>query len=129
MKQSDETDIVCIDRVLKYVQTLNDIYNTFNINTLNDLESNHICQLAVTQTVTNIHQLRQKIRTETLDKMPLFGNLKPMLKAARNIASHDYYSLDFEIIYRLTRHLLKPEMRSELEATKNGIKCSQANDI
>jgi len=41
---------------------------------------------------------------------------KIRLKAARNIASHDYDSLDFDIIYRRTMQLISKEVSDELEA-------------
>ena len=52
--------------------------------------------------------------------MPLFSKIG--LKASRNIASHDYDSLDFDVIYKRTRQLLKSEVADELEAVKNGVK-------
>lgn len=45
--------------------------------------------------------------------------LKLGLKAARNIASHDYDSLDFGIIYRIVEQLTSQDIVNELEAVKN----------
>ena len=44
------------------------------------------------------------------------------LKAARNIASHDYDSLDFKVIYIRTKQLLNPAITAELEATKHDLR-------
>ena len=53
---------------------------------------------------------------------------KILLKAARNIASHDYDSLDFEIIYRRTLQLLNPKVSQELEAVVNDFEQSDTGD-
>jgi len=127
MKQSVETDIVCIERILKYVDLISDAYSMFNIGSETDLKNSHVCQLAVAQAITNINELRKKLRDETVKKMPLFGSVR--LKAARNIASHDYDSLDFDIIYKRTQQILNPEVNSELEAMKNAFESSNTNDV
>ena len=98
MKQSKKFDAICIGKILKYIHTINEAYTMFGISNADDLDGNSVCQLAVTQAITNIYQLRQKIQEETLVLMPLFAKLRLGLKAARNIASHDYDSLDFSII-------------------------------
>ena len=126
MKQSKKLDVICISKILKYIRTINDSYTMFNIRNANDLDGNDICQLAITQAITNIYQLRQKIREESLTQMPLFNKIG--LKAARNIASHDYDSLDFNIIYKRTLQLLRQEISDELEAVKNGIQQCNTGD-
>ena len=51
---------------------------------------------------------------EVLSKLPEFDKIR--LANARNIASHDYDSLDFEIIYRMCeRRLLSDTAKNELE--------------
>ena len=67
--------------------------------------------------ITNIYEIKKKIRLETLAKAPSFDRI--LLKVARNIASHDYESLDFEIVYKRTMQLIKEEVSEELEAIKN----------
>ena len=128
MKQSYELDAVCIRKILKHIKAINSAYTTFKIGNSENLEHNDICQLAITQALTNIHQLRQKIQDETLAKVPLFAKLRLGLKAARNIASHDYDSLDFGIIYKITNRLLDQALIDELEAAKNVIEQSDQSD-
>ena len=121
MKQSEELDAVCIGRILKYIQTIKDAYTTLCIRNANDLAVNDICQLAVTQAITNIYELREKIQDETLTQMPLFAQFRLGLKAARNIASHDYESLDFGVIYKITNRLFDQRIINELKAVKGDI--------
>ena len=128
MKQSKDFDAICIGKILKYIQTINDAYSTLNIRSVDDLVGNAICQLAVTQAITNIYELRQKIQDETLVQMPLFVKLRLGLKAARNIASHDYDSLDFGAIYSITHRLFDQRVISELEAVKNDIEHGYTSD-
>ena len=126
MKHSKKLDAICIGKILKYIQTINDAYNTFSIGSGDDLDGNGICQLAIAQAITNIYQLRQKIQEETLTKMPMFNRIG--LKAARNIASHDYDSLDFNIVYKRTLQLLRQELSDELEAVKDDIEQCNTGD-
>jgi len=127
MVQSNKLDLICIEKILRHIQTIKDACILFNIYDPNDLALNEICQLAVTQAITNIYELKQKIQNETINKMILFSNLKFGLKAARNIASHDYDSLDFGIIYGLIEKLMRDDLIDELEVVKHGIQ--QNNSI
>jgi len=70
MKKSVETDIVCIERVLKYVNLIGEAYTSFNVVNSDNLRRNHVCQLAISQAITNIHELRKKMRIETVKKCP-----------------------------------------------------------
>ncbi|MCL2079967.1 MAG: hypothetical protein FWH17_09035 [Oscillospiraceae bacterium] len=120
MKRSARLDLICIDKILKYIQTMLNAYFTYQINSADDLANNDLCQLAITQIITNIYELKLKIREETLAQTPLFAKIG--LKAARNIASHDYDGLDFDIIYRRTIQLTRQEISDELEAVRNVVR-------
>ncbi|MCL2851559.1 MAG: hypothetical protein FWE20_00790 [Defluviitaleaceae bacterium] len=126
MKQSYKLDEVCIERILRYIKNIHDAYMTFKITSADELASNDLAHLAITQIITNIYELRQKISADTLAKVPLFDKIG--LKAARNIASHDYDSLDFDIIYRRTQQLIKPEIYAELERVRDVIKRDRTSD-
>jgi len=117
MKQSDKLDIICATKILRHIQSITDAYKVFNIVKAEDFKVNHICQLAVAQAMTNIYELWKKLQAETIEKMPNLSTVR--LKATRNIASHDYDSLDFDILYNQTQKLMKPEIRKELEAVIN----------
>ncbi len=126
MKQSNTFDIVCIGKVLKYIKNIEKAYATFSIVNADDLAENELCHLAITQIITNIYEAKQKMQNTTLEKVPLFNKIG--LKAARNIASHDYDSLDFDVVYKRTCQLLKPEVQNELEAAIDDIKRSNTSD-
>jgi len=128
MRQSSETDIACIDRMLRYVKAISDAYVMFNITSAADLKNNYVCQLAITQAITNVHEVQKRIRPQTIEKMPRLDEQRLMLKAARNIASHDYESLDFGIIDRLVKHLISPIIRTELEVTRDDLRHNSSND-
>jgi len=128
MNQSHKLDIICIDKILKYVKTINDACAMFNIGSADDLENNHICQLAITQAITNIYELRQKMQDTTLTEMAQFSKLRLGLKAARNIASHDYDSLDFGIINRIVKQLSSQALIKELEMARDGIRQNNPSD-
>ena len=122
MKLSAKTDIECLERIMKHIGSIKKAYTAFGIETLNDFLGSDVCQLAVSQALTNVYELRKKLREETLAKMPNFQQIR--LHAARNIASHDYDSLDFEIIYRRVNQLLREEIHTEMEDALNEL----AND-
>jgi len=128
MKQSLGLDLICVKKILKHIHTIGEAYTTFNIHGVGDLSGNHLCQLAITQAITNIYELRQRMTSESIGKMPMFSRLKLGLKAARNIASHDYDSLDFNIIYRITNQLKHPNVTLELEAVINDIQQHGTSD-
>jgi len=66
------------------------------------------------------------VTSETIAKVPTVDKVR--LKTARNIASHDYDSLDFDIIYRITLQLISKEVSKELEAVANDFQQSDASD-
>jgi len=128
MKPSHNLNLICLNKILKYINVIEEIYDFHNIKSVSDLQSNFMCQLAVTQAITNIFELQKKMQAEILSKTPLFSKLFPTMSAARNIASHDYESVDFEIIYRVTKQLTDKLMIQELEMLKNDIKRSQTGN-
>jgi uncharacterized protein with HEPN domain len=121
MRQTEKTDVICIEKVLRYIALINETYSKFSVRSLENLEDDAICQLAIAQLMTNIHEVQKKIRTETMDKLPLFSALRSRLKAARNIASHDYESVSFEIVYSTTKRLTDVHTIKELEAVKSAL--------
>jgi len=126
MKQTQKTDIEYIKKILRYIGMIDKTYDTLGVESREDFECNEICQLAIAQSITNIYEVKKKIRAETLSQVPAFDRI--LLKAARNIASHDYDSLDFEIIYKRTIQLLKPEVSQELEAIVNDFNPDNSSD-
>ena len=125
VKQTNKTDAICATKILKHIQSVRDAFAIFKIKSSADFLSSHICQLAVAQAMTNVFELRKKLREEVVDNMPHFGRLR--LKATRNIASHDYDSLDFAILFKQTQQLLDSEVNKELEALRDD-KLSDSSD-
>ena len=117
----------CIIRILKWVQTIQDVFNKFSVQVYDDFEREEICQLAVNQLITNIYELAKKIDGDIVDKMPLLSKSRLSLKTARNISSHDYDSLDVKIIYRLVNDLTNIDFKRELEAMCNELKQNAPN--
>ena len=114
MKKNNKTDKICIEKILGYVEHIRDCFERYNIKSHNDLENEKLAQFAITQIITNIHELKKKLTDEALLKLPEFDKIR--LAGARNIASHDYDSLDFEVIYRICkRRLLSENVKNELE--------------
>ena len=71
-------------------------------------------QAACTQFITNIQEAKKKLQDETYNKLVELNKVK--LANARNIASHDYDSVDFGIIYDICNRLTKSIILSEVYA-------------
>ena len=127
MKQTTKTDINCIKKILRYIALIAETYNKFDIKNFDDFEGDAVCQLAVTQALTNIYEIQKKIQLETMEKLTLFKSLRYRLKVARNIASHDYESVNFEILYKTTQSLLDEQNTKELETVVNVFERNNSN--
>lgn len=122
MKKSNRLDVVCIDLILKYIGNLREAYDTYNITSKVELKRATLCHLAVTQLITNIYQSKQKMSEKIIDDTPIFSRLQKALKAARNIASHEYGELNFGLLHELATELLAKDLIEELEAIKDALK-------
>ena len=124
MKNNSKTDKIFIEKILRYIGDIKDCFERYMIKSHMDLENERLAQYAITQIITNIHELKKKMTNEVLSKMPEFDKIR--LAYARNIASHDYDSLDFEAVYRICkRRLLSENVRNELEGV---LKSDEEND-
>lgn len=120
MEQSIKLDIICIDKVLRYIKLIGETYTMCGVVKKEDLLDNGVCQLAIAQALTNVYEVKKRISPTVLSKAPSFDKI--LLKAARNIASHDYDSLDFRVVFDRTMQLLNKEVSNELEAVINELR-------
>ena len=111
----------CVEKILKWTNAMKDIFAELKINSLEDFENNLTCQLAISQLITNVHELLKKIEDDFHKEIPLFMQLRRRIKLSRDIASHDYESLDLDIVYKLLQSLMSDEIIKELEAALNDI--------
>ena len=126
MKKSAETNITTIEKIQMRIIQLKELYEMYDISNAQDLEDIYPCHLAVTQLITVLYQCRQRLTDEALAKVPTFSKIK--LRVERNIASHDYDSLDFKIIYERVCKLLSAEVTGELEVVKDDLKRALSSD-
>jgi len=117
MKKSVEYDCKCVERILRYIRQLKEAQEHFEVNNSDDLVQNDLCLLATAQIFTNIYETKKNMQESTLDKMPELGKVN--LRIARNIASHDYESLDLKVVYNQVIRLLNIKLSNELEAFIN----------
>jgi uncharacterized protein with HEPN domain len=118
MEKNMETDKIYIEKILNYINVLRETFGHFGINSAESLIGSEIASAAVTQTITNIYAAKKNLTGEILGNLNEFGKLK--LSGARNIASHDYDSLNFNIIYDICIKLISDkigeELRNELQS-------------
>ena len=114
MKKSNELDIQKLNRIIKSLTNIKNGFEQNEINNANDLKNDEMTQAACTQFITNIQEAKKKLQDETYNKLVELNRVK--LAEARNIASHDYDSIDFVIIYRICERLVKPAIFAEVSA-------------
>jgi len=114
-----KTDKSCIEKILKYISDIKTCFSHFNINSFDVLKNERLAQLVVTQSITNIYEAKKFINQVSLDRLTNFGNIK--ISAARNIASHDYESVNFKIIYDVCNKLTANNVTEELENEYNNL--------
>ena len=114
-----KTDKTCIEKILKYINDIKICLSHFRINSFNELKNERLAQLAITQSITNIYEVKRLINQEILNEVSNFDNIK--ISAARNIASHDYESVNFKIIYDVCNKLTANTVMEELENEYNNL--------
>ena len=124
MKKNNKTDKIYIEKILRYIGDVKECFEFYDIKGHSDLENKRLARYAITQIITNIHEIKKKLTDEVLLRLPGFDKIR--LTDARNIASHDYDSLDFKIIYALCkRDILDGDVKNELEGV---LKSYENND-
>jgi len=120
MKRSDRTDKVCIEKILGYIEDIRECFEYHNINNHEDLGNKKLAHYAITQILTNIHELKKSLTENTLLKVTAFDKIK--LTTARNIASHDYDAINFKMIHDICKKkLLNETTIKELEGAVSDV--------
>jgi len=114
MKKSNSTDRQCLKRILRYIGDIQQIFEDADIKEFQDLKKSLMAKYATTQVLTNIYELSRKLQDTTLGGLTKFNS--PILRTARQIASHNYEAIDFKSIYSLCMTLTGDTVRNELEA-------------
>lgn len=112
MKKSSELDKQCIEKILKNINRIKSAFEHFNINSLADFQNCDLAQLAITQAITNIHESKKHMQDDTLVKLQEFDTIR--LSGTRNIASHDYDSLNEKVVYEICLKLLAKQVNEVL---------------
>ena len=112
MKKSASVDVQCITKIQAYINDIRAILATDNISSAEALKNTLSAKYATTQLITNIYELSRKLQDDTLTALPNFNS--PVLKKARQIASHEYEAVDFRSIYSLCTQLTGETVKKEL---------------
>jgi len=126
MKKSFNTDTQCIVKILRYIDDIQAILDNDNVKSFQDLSNSLSAKYAVTQLLTNVYELSRKLQDSTLQSLKGFNS--PVLKKARQIASHDYDAIDFRSIYNLCLNLTGEAVRKELQECLEAIKNANVSD-
>ena len=114
MKKSDQTDMRCVVRIRRYIRDLEQILEADNIKSFQDLKKSLAAKYAITQLITNIYELSDRMQDNALKNLEEFSKLRVNLKTTRQIASHDYVSIDFKPVYEVCRQLTSESVKHEL---------------
>jgi uncharacterized protein with HEPN domain len=111
MEKSIKLDINKINGIIKSLTNIKKCFDQHSVNNANNLKNDEVAQAACTQFITNIYEDKKKLRDETLNKLIELNKIR--LAGARNIASHDYDSLEFSVIFLICTQLTKAAVLSE----------------
>lgn len=105
---------------------MNDCMKTFNINSADVLRKSEFAQRIYTQCITTIEANKRLLDSKTISYLILFNKIN--LKRTRDISSHDYGSVDMNIVYRISTKLLDKSVLSELRKELIQFKELEAGD-
>ena len=122
MKKDTANDKQYAAKILAHILDMAQVLEFEKIKSDAELENSVAAKFAITQLITNIYELTRNIQPATLQALRNFANIK--LRTTRQIASHDYGSIDFRLVYAIAMKLTSPTVRKELsrfiEGAKNG---------
>ena len=97
-------DRIILQKIQNYIQRIAPIYET-----IKDMPEHQLLELndsfALTQYLTNIHSLFQNISSDEIFRLQVDFGIKA-LSTCRNIAAHDYDSLDWARVKQICKKLL-----------------------
>ena len=106
-------DEIILQKILKYLAKVKRLYAAIEHLPLEDIDDRDE-SLALTQCLTNIHSLVQHITNEEItSKLIVFYSSN--LNTCRNIASHDYDSLNWFKVKELCRKLLDEKVSAVIK--------------
>jgi len=122
VKKSLDTDKQCVGKILSYVENIRQSLDHESVKSYEALEDTVSTKFAVTQLITNIYELSKHIQAATLDSLKEFSKIR--LRTTRQIASHDYASIDFKLVFtictRLTAKSVQDELSEFIKEDRNG---------
>jgi uncharacterized protein with HEPN domain len=125
MIKSAVTDATCLRKLLRYQDDIIKCFDHFNISSAADLQNENLAKYAITQLITNMHELRKNLSDETQSKIPLFMGIN--LKEARNIISHSYNKVDFNQVYSICIKLTEADVIAEIQQRLEDVKNEKRN--
>ena len=117
MRKSLVTDKHCVAKLLRYINDIQTIILEEEISSYQDLANSLSAKYAVTQLITNIYELSRKLQDETLRSSSSFSKIKT--RTARQVASHDYSSVNFQAIFSICTQLSEAAVLNELQSFLN----------
>ena len=105
-------DLQKLNGIIKSITNISKCFEQHKIENSNNLKNDEIAQAACTQFITNIYENKKKLQNETFNKLVELNKIK--IAGARHIASHDYDSVNFIVIYSICNQLIQETILSEL---------------
>jgi uncharacterized protein with HEPN domain len=119
MDNENNRDIVTINKIQRYISELKRITEKFDVKSYNDLEDEYIALSSITQTITNINELKKSLNDEISNNLSILSKIKT--NTTRNIASHNYDGISSYAVYNVMTKLMADDNINELEAILNDI--------
>jgi len=116
--KNSKREITRLKKIIRYTEELKRVIEIFKIESYTDLDDEYIALSSITQTITNINELKKALNEQTLTDTPIFQAIKT--GTTRNIAAHDYDSINTYAVYNVMTRLISEENIKEIEAVIDG---------
>jgi uncharacterized protein with HEPN domain len=116
LKKSVRQDITKLNDIIESLTTIRQALGQYKITTHEHLAENKVARAACTQLITNVYEAvnheRHGLRDTTVKRLTKLGSVS--LERTRNIASHDYLSVNFSVVYYLCVKITKSDVLAEV---------------
>jgi uncharacterized protein with HEPN domain len=99
-------------RLQHILDSINDILNFTKDIDYNSYKADYKLRLAIAKLVENIGEASNGISSETINKLPDIE--WSLLKGIRNVLIHEYFGIDYEIIWNSIKQNI-PDLKAKIE--------------
>ena len=114
MQDQIKKDIKIVNSIIKNINDIKETFEHFGIDNAFELKKEKFAQACFMQFITRLEQDKTMLTKETLLKLKLLNNIDT--RNLRNSSSHDYWNVNFDVVFTICTRLIKASVFSELYA-------------